>query len=302
LAWQDDFLPDFDSIWDNLMGPGLLYRLERQFWLDLWRAPVLDVVEDAGIETRRYGPVQATVVATLPRTPLLNVVLGAADPGAIEAGHLAEALDWLESLEVDFRIPLRPDVRESAAAEDHLNQRGYHRTANLVRFVHDLSAPDFPEPPGIEIDEWTEEIEGFSDYFAEPFGLEYPGHAFFDSLLGRCDWRCYVAIDENEEGVGAATMMRHHPVAQLGFAATTEQARRKGVHMALLRRRILDAAAAGSELMFADTEEPIDPRDDPSQASRNLVRAGFKPAAVRHVWQPPREGRGPSDERPGLAP
>ncbi|HSR95396.1 MAG TPA: hypothetical protein VLK56_11075, partial [Solirubrobacterales bacterium] len=192
MAWQDDLSRDLSLWWDTLAGPGSLYRLERHFWLELWRTPVVDAVEDGRIETRLYGPVQATVVATLPQTPLLNLVLGASDPGAVEEGHLAEALDWLESLGIDCRIPVRPDFQESGAAEDHLNQRGYRRTASLARFVRNAATPDFPEPPGIEVDEFPEETEGFSDYFDEGFELEYPAASFFDSMPGRRYWRCYV--------------------------------------------------------------------------------------------------------------
>ncbi len=287
MAWQDDVSRDLNLWWDSIAGPGLLYKLERQFWLELWRAPVVEAIEDDGIETRRYGPVQATVVASLPRIPLFNLVLGAADPGAVKDGHLSEALDWIESLGIDCRIPIRPDFEESGAAEDHLNQRGYRRTATLARFVRDASPPDYPEPPGIEVDEFPAETEGFSDYFIARLGLERSAEYFFDCLPGREPWRSYVALDESENGTGAATMMLHYEVAQLGFAASLEESAGKGSHMALLRRRIVDAATAGSRLLFADTEEVADGSEGFSQAARNLVRAGFKLASVRPVWRPP---------------
>jgi hypothetical protein len=277
---------ELSRMWDNLVGPGMLYTLERHFWLELWRAPVVDAIDEHGIETRRYGPVQVTVAPNVPQTPLLNLVLGAAEPDAVRDGHLAEALDWVESLGIDCRIPIRPEFEESGAAEDHLNQRGYRRTASLAKYVRDASPPDFPEPPGIEVVEFTEETEGFSDYFVEGLGLESAAFCFFDGLPGRRPWRCYVAIDESEYGTGAAMMMLHHEVAQLGFAAVNESARGGGSHMALLRRRILDAAAARCQLLFADVEEPVDGAGL-SPAAANLERAGFRLAAVRPVWRPP---------------
>jgi GNAT superfamily N-acetyltransferase len=272
---------------DPLAEPGLLHQLERHLWLELWRAPGVAAVEGEGIETRFYGPVQAHVIAASPETPLLNVVLGAAEPGAVEDGHLVEALDWIESLGVDCRILVRPGFEESGAAEDHLNRRGYRRTAFLVRFGRDASPPGFPEPPGIEIDEWTEEKEGFSDYFAEGLDLSFPADHVFDCLPGRRPWRCYVAVDEEEEGAGAAIMLMHFQIAQLVFSVTRASARGRGIHMALLRRRILDAAAAGSRVLFADAEEPLDDPDGPSRATRNLLRAGFKQLSAQPVWRPP---------------
>jgi len=287
VAWEDDIYRDLNLFWDRLMGPGSLYNLERQFWLELWRAPAIDAIDEDRIEARRYGPVQATVIPVLPRAPLFNLVLGAADPGAVEEGHLGETLDWLESLGIDFRVPIRSEFQESGAAEDLLNQRGYRRSAFLARFVRDASPLVFPEPAGIEVDEFCEETEGFSDYFGEGFGFDFQGHCLFDGLPGREPWRSYVAIDENDLGVGAAIMMLHYEVAQLGFSVTNLSARGRGVHIALLRRRILDAIEAGAGLLFADTEETSEDLEQFSPAARNLVRAGFRPVSIRPVWQPP---------------
>lgn len=274
---------------DNLAGPGRLYGLERYFWLDLWRVPVFEAVEENGIEARHYGPVRAYVIADAPRAPQFNLVLGATAPGAVVDGHLAKALDWTESLGVDCRIPVRPEFGEPDAVEDHLNQRGYRQTAYLVMFVRGGGPPDFPEPPGIEVDEITEELEGFTDFFAEgdPF---WTGNSFLAGLPGRRDWRSYIAVDaKNEEGIGAAAMMLHYQVAQLGFAGTYESKRGMGAHMALLHRRIVDALAAGSRQIFAVTEEPLDYPESESAAARNLVRAGFGLAAARTVWRPPED-------------
>ena len=286
---MDDFDPMRELRVDveDLTSPAALSLLERHMWLEFWRAPGVEAVEEQRFETRFYGPVQAHAIAASLETPLLNVVLGAAEPAAVEEGHLAEALDWIESLDLDCRVLVRPDCEESGAAEDHLNRRGYRRTAFLVRFTRDASPPEFPEPPGIEVDEWTEQAEGFSGYFAEGFDLGFPEDHVFDCLPGRRPWRCYVAVDEHEEGAGAALMAMHFQVAQLAFAVTRASARGRGVHMALLRRRILDAAAAGARVLIADAEEPLDDPDGPSRATRNLLRAGFKQVSAQPVWRPP---------------
>jgi hypothetical protein len=285
----------------EIADPDLLDSLERRFWAELWQAPAMDEaekeaeedwlveeLEDDGFETRHFGPVQATVVTRAPRTPPLNVVLGAAEPGAVEGGHLAEALEWIESLGIDCRVRVKPGREESEAAEEHLDRRGYRRTGPLARFVRDASPPDFPEPPGIEIDEWDEFVEGFDRYFIEGFGFDSTVDLLFEYLPGRRPWRCYVAIDEDDEGVGAATMMMHERgIAQLGFAAALPSARCRGVHTSLLRRRILDAAAAGSRLLFAEAQEPIGESRGPSPAARNLMRAGFGRHSTQSLWRRP---------------
>jgi hypothetical protein len=297
MGWQDGVERELSLLFDNLAGPGKLYRLERYFWLELWRVPVLEALDECGIEVRHYGPIRAFAIATEPRAPLFNLVLGATVPGAVEGGHLAETLDWTESLGVDCRIPIRSDFGEPAAAEDHLNQRGYRRTASLAMFVRGGEPPDFPPPAGIEVEEITAEIEGFSDFF-EPDDHLWAGHSFLIGLPGRRDWRSYIAADK-DGGLGAATMMLHHEGAQLGFAATYESARGKGAHMALLRRQIVDGLDAGEREFFAITEESLDFPDSMSSAARNLVRAGFGLAAARTVWRPPEDLLAEDDEGEG---
>ncbi len=137
----------------------------------------------------------------------------------------------------------------------------------------------------------AEHSEGFGDIIVEGLDLDWKADSFFCGLPGRRAWRCYTAFEESEEGAGAATMMMHYDgMVQLGFAATEARVRGRGIHLALLRRRIVDAIAAGSRLLFADTEEAVDyPAGPPSAAARNLVRAGFRLESVRPVWRPPAE-------------
>ena len=286
MSWQDDVERDLALIFDNLAGPGWLYGFERHFWLDLWRVPVFEAVEECGIEVRHYGPIRVFVLAAEPRTTLFNLMLGVTTFGAVKDGHLEEALDWTESLGVDCRIPVRPDFGEPEAVEDHLIQRGYRHTANLAMHVRGGGPPDFREPPGIRVDEITEAIEGFSDFFAAGYDMDWIGEGYLFGLPGRLDWRSYIAVNEDRESIAAASMMLHHEVAQLGFASTFESDRRQGAHLALLHRRIVDALAAGSRKFFAVTEEPLDYPDSVSAGARNLFRVGFALGSMRGLWRP----------------
>lgn len=286
MAWEIDFLSSLALKRGGLAAPALLDKVERSFWLELSRAPVLDAAEEQRIELRRYGPVMALTVAALPRTPMFNPVLGAAEPGAVEEGHLEAALDWVESVGVESRVPVSPDRRDAGEAEDVLNRRGYSRTTPRVRFIRSTAPPDFPELPGIEVIEVTEFTEGFSEFPGVGFGLDMMSFGFFDCLPQRDQWRCYVALDEREAPIASASMLLHWEVASLGFAATATEARGKGAHLALLRRRIADARRASCHTICAEIDEsPGDPAG-PSTATRNLVRAGFKQQAIRPVWVP----------------
>lgn len=286
MSWGDDAFSGFDGSLGGFVGSRYLEGVERRFWLDLWRAPVLDAIEEGGIEARRYGPIQATLVAGLPDTPLLNVLLGASEAGAVSGGHLEAAVGWAESRGVDCRIPIAVDRPEAGAAEDFLNRRGYRRTESLDRYVRETSPPRFSEPAGIEVDDVPEFMEGFGEYLSEGFGQDLMAGCLFDCLPERDRWRSYVAIGDQGHGIGAATMMIDFGVAMLGFAATDPSERRKGGNLALLRRCIRDAAEAGCHTLFADTEESLRDPSGRSQAARNLVRAGFRRTVTRPIWRP----------------
>ena len=70
--------------------------------------------------SKRFGPVQATAFGDLPEVSMLQQIQGAAEPGAIDDGHLAAAVEWMRAREVDYRIPVaggRPGADEAEADE-----------------------------------------------------------------------------------------------------------------------------------------------------------------------------------------
>jgi hypothetical protein len=271
----------------GVASPGLLDRVEWSFYLDLARAPVLDAVEECGIESRRYGPVLAAIVAALPQEAQFNRVLGATAPEAASDGHLEEALDWVEEVGVEARVPVTSGRADTAATEALLERRGYSRGESRVRFVRPSGPPDFPEPPGIAVVEVEECVEGFAEIPGEALGLTPIAHSFLDCLPGREGWRGYLAYDRDGKLIASASMFRQLEVATLAFAGTHEEFRGHGAHLALLRRRIADAATSPRcHALCAEVElSPDEAHDDPHPAIRNLVRAGFKQMAVRPVWR-----------------
>jgi hypothetical protein len=284
-AEQQAWRPSMSGL---LSDEALHDKLEQSFWLDVARSPVLDAVEEGLVEVRRYGRVQAVTAAAFPRTPMFNLVLGAGDRRAVVDGGLEEALDWVESREVDFRVPLTPELEESPAAEDLLNRRGYRHGANLLRFVREAGPPDFGLPPGIEVVELDEFSGQFSDLAVSGFGCDLMATAFFDCLPGREAWRCYLARDERGAEIAAAATMFHYGAAQLNFAVTASGARRQGAQLALLHRRLLDASGPLCETLVAEVEQSLEEAGGaPPPAARNLIRAGFEQVAVRPVWRPP---------------
>jgi N-acetylglutamate synthase-like GNAT family acetyltransferase len=126
------------------------------------------------------------------------------------------------------------------------------------------------------------EQEPFGMIAATGFGLPAWAAAFFAQLPENAEWRCYVArVDERAQA--CAAMLVQGEVAEFGIATTLEPARGRGCQLALLQRRILDAAAAGCRTLFTETGERVPGR--PSASYRNILQAGFEEAYLRPNWQ-----------------
>lgn len=263
-------------------GRAALDACERGFWGEIWSSVPAQIAAARGVELRRFGPIQASLCTALPEAHMLNLILGAAEGGAAQEGHLAAAVAWAESAGVDFYVPVTPGMPGSEAAERWLARSGHEPGYGWMKFVRDAHPPRFPEPDDVEIVELEGEEEPFGMIAATGFGLPAWASAFFAGLPGRPGWRCYVArVDGSAQA--CAAMFLHGDVAEFGIAATLEPARGRGCQLALLRRRILDAGAAGCQTLFVETGERVP--DRPSTSYRNILRAGFVEAYLRPNWQ-----------------
>jgi GNAT superfamily N-acetyltransferase len=269
--------------------PALLEQVAQRFWRDMWRSVTPDAVTESGVEVKSFGPVQATAFGDLPEVHLLNQIQGAAEPGAIEGGHLAEAVEWMRAWEVDYRVPVaecRPGAEE---AEAWLSSRGYESANGWMKLVREASPPDLPANPDVtifELGEHEADGEGLSSITAETLGLPITAGTLFFSLPQEEQWRCYTAALAPEDEIVATGLLRiEDGVAQLGLGTTLERGRGRGCNTELLRRRLLDAAEAGCHTVFVELGERDPVRLSP--AYRNLRRAGFEEAYRSHSWQRP---------------
>jgi GNAT superfamily N-acetyltransferase len=261
-----------------------LGRIERLFWGDIWSSVPAAIAAEHGIEVRRFGSVQASLVGDLPRVGMLNLILGAAEPGAVSSGALAEAAEWARSRGVSPYVKVPPGLAGSEEAEGWLQANGFAPGYAWMKFLRDPHPPRFSVPADVEVVEVTDpEEEPFGMIAATGFGMPAWAAAFFAELPGRDNWRCYVArVDGVAQACGA--MVIDGSVAELGVGATLEPARQRGCQLALLRRRIVDAAEAGCQTLFVETGERVE--DRPAGSYRNILRAGFEEAYLCPNWRP----------------
>jgi GNAT superfamily N-acetyltransferase len=268
---------------ETRFDPAALDRVERRFWRGIWEAVPPGVAAEHGVELAEFGPLQCTVLAGLPRASMLNLILGAAEPGAVQGG-LAAAAEWAAARGVVPYVPVTPSAPGAPAAEGWLAANGFARAYSWMRFVRDAHAPRFAVPEEIEVAELGRGDDApFGAIAAAGFGLPAWAASLFAELPGSPGWRCYVARLDGEPSACAA-MHLHEGIAEFGIAATLEPARGRGAQLALLRRRIADAAQAGCHTLFVETGERVPGR--PSASYGNILRAGFEEAYLRPNWSP----------------
>jgi hypothetical protein len=242
----------------------VLERVAQRFRRDMWESVVPEAVTESGVE-------------------------GAAEPGAIEDGHLAAALEWMRAREVDYRVPVALPRPGAAEAASWLGARGYERGAAWIKLVRGGGPPEIPVDPAIEIfelGEYEDDGEGLSQIISEALELPVTAGALFFSLPQKAGWRCYTAaLGPEEPVVATASMMICDGIAQLGPGNTLACGRGRGCNTQLLRRRLEDAVAAGCHTVFVELGESE--HESMAVVYRNLQRAGFEEAYRSHNWQRP---------------
>ena len=261
-----------------------LAAAELLFREDLWRTAPSDAIEEAQVRSRWFGPILATVFGELPDTSLLNVVQGAAEAEVVEHGHLADAVEWLRTWEVDYRVSVVGDRPGTEEAEHWLSERGYERGSTVRRYVH-LGTTDCDLDTGnVEIRKLKPiETEGMSHIFADALNLPKLATVLMIGLPGWEGWHCYAAFLDDRE-VGCGSMRICGKLALLGLDATLPDFRGRGCQSALITRRLVDANRAGCDVVAA---EVWDGHPASAEAAHVLEAAGFEEIAGKTNWKRP---------------
>jgi hypothetical protein len=266
-----------------------LERVAQRFRRDMWESVVPEAVTESGVEVARFGRVQATAFGDLPEISLLQQIQGAAEPGAISEGHLADAVEWMRAREVDYRIPISSGRPEAEEAASWLGGRGYERGGGFKKLVRDGSPTDLPVPDGVVVRRLSEdesEGEGLSTIVAEALEMPPTVATLFFSLPQARGWHCYTAaLGPDEPPIATGSMMIDGDIAQLGPGMTLEHGRGRGCHAAILRQRLIDASLAGCRTIFVELGEC--PPALMAGLSQNYFRFGFEEAYESRTWQRP---------------
>ena len=128
----------------------------------------------------------------------------------------------------------------------------------------------------------TADMEDFLAAYVTGWGVPDAMRELFKAnvrpWLGEQDWRLYL-IRVDGKPVAAAILFIHAGVGYFADSATDPAFRRRGLHLALLVRRLQDARAVGVDFVCSGA-------DFLSTSHRNMERAGMRLLFLRAIWTP----------------
>nr|WP_275984127.1 GNAT family N-acetyltransferase [Paenibacillus hamazuiensis] len=232
-----------------------------------------------GVEIRKFGGATAFYTKTMPWRSF-NGVVGLTPDDIDQIGGIAE---FYRERQRSFEIAVNPCSASpellKALAACGLYQKAFHSVLYGPP-SRDMS----PLPEHVRIDEVTDEREfgQYAEIHCVGFGMSADHkHHFVNNnigLLHRPGWKFFLArIQETPAAVGV--MLISGGIASFTLAATAPEFRRRGLHTALLHRRMHEAHLAGCELVTAQAGFG-------STSQNNMERTGMQMAWTRAVWEP----------------
>jgi GNAT superfamily N-acetyltransferase len=220
------------------------------------------------------------VVALMARhlpSPSFNKVVG------LRAGHgrhLASLVEWYRESGVDARFEMVPGHYDPALGRE-LARLGYYQSGFHAAMICEPDGVDGgAEENAVERVTNAESMEAYLDAYVAGWRLPAGEHDRFKQNVrpwrDQPGWSLYFARVDGRPAA-AATLFVHAKVGYLADGATDPARRGRGLHAALLRRRIADAAAAGVDLICSGAEFL-------SASHRNMERVGMRVAFTRSIW------------------
>jgi len=219
-----------------------------------------------GASVRRDGGV-LMVAVTAEASPFFKRALGLESVGDDE---LAAVVEHYRSLGcTSFGILLNDAVEADPAV---LARHGFRRGPGSPKLWRPGGPAIHSSSLRVEV---TTDGELVADLTTRGFGWGPHLREWCAAPVGQEGWTHHVAYDGGAP-VGIASTRRCGRSAWFGNGATLEQARGRGVHAALIARRIADAADC--DHLVVETGDP------PNRSFRNLERLGFTQVHHRTNW------------------
>ena len=199
--------------------------VERAVWEDLFAAAPESFRKDAGLTHRRFGGALAMAAAGIPDTQFSRAFAFGVDAPSTER-DLDDAIAFMgASGAARWWLQPSPDELDLIAA---IERRGFTRTprawAKLARPLDNPAAAT----SNLTVEQiGAEEGSAFGAIVCEAFGAPPPLAIWLRTLIGRRNWRLYLASD-NGVPISAAAMWSDGNLAWYGIAGTSKAGRARG--------------------------------------------------------------------------
>lgn len=231
-----------------------------------------------GVASRTVDGATALVARNLP-SPSFNSVVGLR---AGQAHHIQPLLEWSREQGAQGRFEIAAGDYDAALGRE-LTRLGFFQSGFHAAFIGepDASVPE-PSPISIEPIASARDMEDFLNAYVRGWGIPEAAHEGFKAnvrpWLGEPGWTLYLARVDRRPAA-AAILFIHAGVGYFADAATDPAFRQRGLHAALLWRRLRDASAAGVDFVSSGA-------DFLSTSHRNMERAGMRLLFLRTIWTP----------------
>jgi GNAT superfamily N-acetyltransferase len=260
-----------------LMTGELANRIERALMLG-WESRLAHVqrlpANPLGIEAHRGRRTSATLVAQdIFYYGYFNSIRGLGIGGEDD---LDQALTWFRQHNRACSVFVTPFDADEHLLQ-HLSERGL-RPSGFLSVMYGVPDPGEAPPAAVIVQAvHTSDREPFLSLWL-PRASEHDRE--FLRLLGKAeftDWQCYVAYVDGQPAAIAGLYVRDG-VGVMGSGHTLPEFRQQGCQTTLLRQRIVDAAAAGCDLVLSQTQPN-------STSQRNIERSGLRTAYTQVIWR-----------------
>jgi ribosomal protein S18 acetylase RimI-like enzyme len=216
-------------------------------------------------------------VALMARLPAFCRVVGLR-PG--HEHHVEPLARWYAEHDIKPTFELVPGQYDQNLSRE-LTRLGFYQSSFHASLIgKPVADGDTNDAGAIELVTTAEALEDYLNAYVGGWGIPEKHHAQFKSnvrpSLKQAGWSLYLAR-VNGQPAAAATLYVHDRVGYLADSATDPSFRRRGLQVALLRRRIRDAGLAGADLVFSGAE-PL------SSSHRNMERVGMRLQFTRAKW------------------
>ena len=246
----------------------------------LTRMKVLERIpgNPVGIAHRTLDGATALMARNLPSTSF-NRVVGIRRG---QADQVRQLVEWYRESGGEGRFEIAAGDYDPALGREMTRlgffQSGFH--AALIG-EPDMRAPapsDVTVEPVASGPDMEDFLEAYVNGWGIPDAAREPFKANVRPWLGEPGWSLYVArIDARP--AAAAILFVDAGVGYFADSATDPAFRRRGLHAALLSRRLRDASAAGVDFVCSGA-------DFLSTSHRNMERAGMRLLFLRAIWTP----------------